>query len=271
MVARDAAWFVYGGDFLDPRFSRELLRHFARKQYPNGKIPEYYNALDGHVEDYGISLNDDTPLFVLACCHHYTTTHSERFIRAMYDDITRAADYILSQRDDTGVVISTADGYDVYGIASWRNVIPGYQMNGAVTEINSECCGALAKLAELARMIGKDEDADNYHRAAEDLKIAINYRLLNQDNGLYYLNIDSSGVAHTDVTADEVFPVLFDVAPDDVAHRIIGRLRADDFLTVAGLRTVSRNSPDYEPTGRIGLLGGVWPGVAFWYAFAASA
>ena len=41
-------------------------------------------------------------------------------------------------------------------------------------------------------------------------------------------------------------------------------------MTAAGVRTVSRNSPDYEPTGLVGLKGGVWPGVAFWYAVAAA-
>ncbi len=72
------------------------------------------------------------------------------------------------------------------------------------------------------------------------------------------------------MTSDEVFPVLFGAAPEKVAGRIISRLREEDFMSAAGPRTVPRNSPDYEPTKLIGLKGGVWPGVAFWYAFAAA-
>lgn len=270
VVGRDVAWFVYGCDYLDPDFSGELLLKFAEKQYPSGKIPEYYNALDGHVEDYGISMNDDTPLFVLACCHHYSCTRDQDFLREIYPSAKKALDYILSQRDDRGLVISQASGYEVKGIASWRNVIPNYQINGAVTEINSECFAALECAAKLANFAGEPEDSERFGRAAKDLRTAINYALLNPNNGLYYLNIDQQGQVHTDVTSDEIFPVLFGVAEQNSALRIVSRLRGPDFMTTAGLRTLSRNSPDYEPTRLIGLLGGVWPGVAFWYAFAAS-
>jgi hypothetical protein len=270
VVVRDAAWFTYGCDFLLPEFSRDLLLKCAEKQYDSGKIPEYYNALDGHVEDYGISLNDDTPLFVLACYHHHAAMRKDDFLHRVYPSVKRAADYILDQRDDNGLVQSRCSGYEVYGIASWRNVIPDYQCNGAVTEINSECYAALVAASELSKAVGKDAEATRFADAAKDLRDSINRRLLNSENGLYVLNISTDGAVHTDVTADEVFPVLFDVAPPAVAGRIVSRLRAKDFLTEAGLRTVSRNSPDYEPTKLVGLKGGVWPGMAFWYAFAAA-
>lgn len=271
VVGRDAAWFVYGCNYLDQKFSRQLLIKLAEKQYDNGKIPEYYNALNGKTEDYGISMNDNTPLFILACCHHYYTTHDKSFLHEIYPNTSKAAKYILSQRDDTGMVISKADGTEVHGIASWRNVIPGYQINGAVTEINAECYGAIRHVSGVADTLDEKDDAKLFKQAADDLYTAINYRLYNPDNGLYYLNIDMDNQAHTDVTADEIFPVLFEVAPPGVSCRIIARLRAEDFMTPAGLRTVSRNSPDYEPTKLIGLRGGVWPGVAFWYAFASMA
>jgi len=69
---------------------------------------------------------------------------------------------------------------------------------------------------------------------------------------------------------EEVFPVMFGVAAPSVAYRVISRLNNPDFQTEAGLRTVSRLSPDYTPYGYVGLSGGVWPGLSFWYAFAAS-
>jgi hypothetical protein len=270
VVIRDAAWFTYGCDFLLPEFSRDLLLKCAEKQYDTGKMPEYYDALDGHVEDYGISLNDDTPLFVLACYHHHVSMRKEDFLHRVYPSVKRAADYILDQRDEKGLVQSKCSGYEVHGIASWRNVIPDYQCNGAVTEINSECYAALVAAAVMGKAMGEDSEADKFAEASELLRDSINRHLLNTENGLYVLNIDSDGTVHTDVTADEVFPVLFNAAPPVVTERIVSRLRAKDFLTEAGLRTVSRNSPDYEPTKLVGLKGGVWPGMAFWYAFAAA-
>jgi len=270
VVARDSAWFVYGCDFLEPGFSKSLLTKFAGLQYENGKIPEYYSALDGHVEDYGLSMNDNTPLFILACCHHYALSHDETFLDIVGPSMKRAADFTLQQIDDRGLVVVKADGYNVHGIASWRNVIPDYQINGAVTEVNSECYAAFRALARLCEDTGEAEASRKYDKAADDLRDAINKHLLNPENGLYYLNIDSSGLAHTDVTSDEVFPVLFGAATDKVAGRIISRMREEDFMSGAGPRTVPNTSPEYEPTQLVGLKGGVWPGVAFWYAFAAA-
>ena len=74
VVGRDAAWFVYGNDHFLPDFSRALLEKLAAVQYPNGKIPEYYDAIDDRAEDDGLNINDDTPLFVLAVNHHARAT-----------------------------------------------------------------------------------------------------------------------------------------------------------------------------------------------------
>jgi glycogen debranching enzyme len=94
--------------------------------------------------------------------------------------------------------------------------------------------------------------------------------LINPDTGLYYLNIDADGGIHTDVTADELFPVMFRVCDEDTGFRIISRLNEHDFWTAAGLRTISRHDPNYDPATQSGLLGGVWPGLTWWYAFAAA-
>jgi hypothetical protein len=113
-------------------------------------------------------------------------------------------------------------------------------------------------------------DARRFRAAGDTLADAINTHLINPETGLYYLNIDLDGNIHTDVTADEVYPVMFEVAPDEVAFRVVSRLNAPDFWTPAGIRTVSRMSPGYDPYRQWGLMGGVWPGVTWWYAFAAA-
>jgi hypothetical protein len=75
---------------------------------------------------------------------------------------------------------------------------------------------------------------------------------------------------HTDVTGDEIFPVIFRACDEETGFRIISRLNAPDFWTAAGLRTVSRLDPLYDPSHYAGLMGGVWPGLTWWYAFAAA-
>ncbi|HLV99186.1 MAG TPA: amylo-alpha-1,6-glucosidase [Ktedonobacterales bacterium] len=282
VVGRDACWFSAGCDFLLPQFSRALLESLAARQREDGLIVEYYNAVTDERAYNGFNINDNTPLFIWAVWHHYLATGDHDFLQRIYPAVWKAGQCILRARDAEldvipaerkhGLIICNVRGVEVYGIAGWRNIIPNYTLNGAVTEVNAECAAALRSAARLGEARGtpeSHEDARQFSEAGEALVTAINTHLLNPENGLYYLNIDLDGNIHTDVTADEIYPVLFEVAPKETSFRIISRLNSPDFWTTAGIRTVSRMSPSYDPYRQWGLLGGVWPGVAWWYAFAA--
>ncbi len=282
VVGRDACWFSVGCDFLLPAFSRALLESLAERQREDGLIVEYYNAVTDERAYNGFNINDNTPLFIWAVWHHYLVTKDQDFLNRIYPAVWKAGQCILRARDTElseiparrkhGLITCTVRGTEVYGIASWRNIIPNYTLNGAVTEINAECAGALRIAARLAEARGTPEshrDAEEFRETGEALVKAINTHLVNPETGLYYLNIDLDGNIHTDVTADEIYPVMFDVATPEIGFRIISRLNSPDFWTEAGIRTVSRMSPNYDPYRQWGLMGGVWPGVAWWYAYAA--
>ncbi|HEY6449315.1 MAG TPA: hypothetical protein VIX60_01385, partial [Candidatus Cybelea sp.] len=268
-VGRDTAWMTFGADYLDPDFARESLSAFFRLQQPNGKIIEYYDVRNDTWDDYGLNVNDDTPLVVIALGHHIAATGNDDFLRQCYPCAVRAMEYMLSQRNADGLIWCTAAGTEDWGIVGWRNIIPHYRISGASTELNSACYAALVVLSELARYLG-DEKSQTFRAAAKELRDAINTHLVNPENDLYLLNIDVDGSRRTDVTADLIFPVLFDVAPPDRAARIISALSDAQFWTDAGIRTVPRNALDYGPVKAYGLLGGVWVAVSYWFAFAAS-
>ena len=272
VVIRDAAWFVFGNDHFLPSFSRALLDNLIQKQYSDGKLPEYFNAVSGRIEDDGLNINDDTPLFVLAVNHHFRATGDADWLATTYPAIARAARYIIAQTDDRGLVFCSADDPrgDVWSIAGWRNIISGYRINGAVTEINAECVAALRAAAHLADEVGCDDDQEEFAAASARIREAMDACLVNPKNGLYYLNIDVDGTARTDVTGDEIFPVVMRACSEETAFRIISRLNSPDFWTPAGLRTVSRLDPRFDPAAHSGLMGGVWPGLTWWYAFAAA-
>jgi len=273
VVGRDVAWYVYGNDHFRPDFSRALLEAFAARQYSDGRIPEFYHAVTNHIDDYGLNINDDTPLFILAVNHHYRATGDLVWLQGIYPAVARAARYIVSQEDERGLVFCSAKDPrgNVWAIAGWRNVIPEYTLNGAVTEINAECVAALRAVGHLARNAGRPEaEAQGFFNAGAQLRAAMDAHLLNPQNGLYYLNIDADGIVHTDVTADQIFPVMLRVCSEEVGYRIISRLNQPDFWTPAGLRTASSEDPLYNPARYWGLIGGVWPGVTWWYAFAAA-
>lgn len=269
VVGRDVAWYLHGSDWFLPEAGCAMLRKLAELQYPDGKILEYYDARDDTVHDYGLNINDNTPLFLLACAHHAKTTGHAACLESLYPAMRRAADYLLSQRDARGLVFCTSTAHAERGICGWRNIIGGRQISGAVTEINAECVAGLRALADCAAHLGNKQEARQYAKEAETLHAAINEHLRNPANGLYLLNIAPDGTPITHVTADAVFPVLFDIADEPTAARILDRLAEPDFLTSVGLRTMPSTSLLYSPDQKIGLEGGVWPGMTWWYAMAA--
>jgi glycogen debranching enzyme len=270
VVGRDAFWMVHGADYLAEEFSCHLLRNFATRQEDKGEILEFYHAVTGAGEDDGLNINDNTPLFILALHHHWRAAGHRGCLEEFYPHAVKAAKYILSQTNEQGLVWCTSTGEETQGIIGWRNIIPHYRISGAVTEVNVECAEALRTMGQMAAALGHQDDARAFQEAGERLIEAINRHLLDPDGGFYYLNIDVDGSIRTDVTADEVFPVIWGVAPPDVAFNIVRRINTPEFLTEAGVRTASTASAEYDPGGKWGLQGGVWPGMTWWYAFAAA-
>lgn len=269
-VGRDTAWFAFGSDYVTPGFSEASLLWYTEHLEQKGMCVEYYDIRTGKTADYDLNINDNTPLLIIALWHHYSTTGKMAFLKKVYPAAKKAAKYIVSQRNKQGLVWCTARGVSDWGIAGWRNVIAGYRLSGAITELNSECYAALLTVSHMARVLERHVESASYKESADALRTAINKQLFDPERGLYYLNIDLNGQPRTDVTCDLVFPVMFGVADDDAAAGIISRLSSHEFWTEAGIRTVPRNAPNYGPTHGYGLLGGVWVGVAFWYAFAAA-
>ena len=269
IVVRDLGWYLLGSDYLTPSFSRGLLQ-LAEKYafHADGKLTEFIRADEEAPEqhDYKLNINDDTPLYVYGLYHHAITCGDESFLQNAYPLMRRACDYILSQIKD-GLVRCNADGTNVWGICSWRNIIDDYNLTGAVTEINVECYYALRLVASVASKLGNSAEADFYNKSAADLKYAINTTLVSETTGLYLLNLDNEGGRHHDVTGDLIFPVMFDVAEGEMRKRILDRLAGEEFWTPYGTRTVSPKVANYDPDFGYQLVGGVWHNLTAWTAY----
>ena len=181
----------------------------------------------------------------------------------------KLTDYMLTQRDEHGLVFCRAKGVDMYGISSWRNIIPYYTLDGAVTEINAEGVFALEAAAMLCAVAGDNEHWEKYAGEAQRMREAMMEYLYNDDTGAFVLNYDQDGNYQDNFTADEVFPVLFDVADRRAAPRDPRSVCTKPIsLRRSGLRTISTADAWYFPSYGFGLLGGVWPDLTLWYAVA---
>ncbi len=271
VVIRDLGWYILGSDYLTPGFSEGLLQLCEKYAFhEGGKLTEYLHADEERPtrHDYGLNINDDTPLYIYALFHHGITSPKREFLRSAFGNMKRASDWIASQMQD-GLVRCHADGTNVWGICGWRNIIDDYNLTGAVTEVNAECYYALARTADVARSIGEPEEARHYSELADQMKKAINTTLVSARTGLYLLNLSNDGVAHHDVTGDLIFPVMFDVAEGERREKIVNRLLSDEFSTQYGTRTVSPKEKNYDPDFGCQLVGGLWLNLTAWIAYCA--
>jgi hypothetical protein len=268
LVSRDTSWFVHGFDYFMPKFSRDALEMFNRFVEDSGQIVEYVRGVSGFRTSYELNINDDTPLHLIAILHHYNATLDDEWVASVLPIITRVADYLLSQRDANGLVFCNAKGVDMYGISSWRNIIPYYTLDGAVTEINAEAVFALEAAAMLCAVCGDHDHWNTYAAAARTLREKMLAHLFNADTGAFVLNYDRNQNYQDNFTADEIFPVLFEVAAPEQRRAILRRLLETDFVTPVGLRTISTADSWYFPSHGFGLLGGIWPDLTMWFAVA---
>jgi len=269
VVIRDLAWYAFGSDYITPEFSANTLSIAERHAFhENGKLTEFIRANEepAALHDYGLNINDDTPLYVCALFHHALLGNSSYTPESAYPPMKRACDYILSQVED-GLVRCHSNGTNVWGICGWRNIIDGYNLTGAVTEINCECYYALRCTADVAALVGQIEESRRYLRAAERLRDEVNEKLVSEKTGLYLLNLADDGTRHHDITGDLIFPVLFGVAEPAMKKKILKKLTEADIWTPFGARTVSKNEANYDPDLGCQLLGGVWPNLTAWIAY----
>jgi glycogen debranching enzyme len=265
LVSRDTSWFVHGFDYFLPNFSREAIEVFNNFVDESGEMIEYVRGVSGFKTSYDLNINDDTPLHLIAMLHHYNATLDDQWVRNWFPLICKIADYMLTQKDANGLLFCRASGVDMFGISSWRNIIPYYTLDGAVTEINAEGVFALEAAAMLSAVVGDHERWQRYSNEAQALRQAMMQYMFNDDTGAFVLNYDQEQNYQDNFTADEVFPVLFNVADAEQRRKILERLSETDFITPVGLRTISTADSWYFPSHGFGLLGGVWPDLTLWF------
>lgn len=275
IVTRDCAWYLFGADCFAPDLSAKILKTLKRHcLYPSGKVAEYVRLEPGNVsiDDYGLNINDATPLFLLALAHHHrrmSEIGQPRPLQAIQADFAlakRSADWILQQRDANGLVWCDGAGTNVWGIGGWRNIIPAYRLAGELTELNALCVAALRAVAGLASVAEDPDSATRYSQFAESLSDAM-AQLVNPETGLFYLNRDENG-ANAQIAVDCAFPALFNAGPQEAQRDALLRLIEPDFRCPQGILTLSRNDKAFHPRYGWGLMGGSWGNATAWTAAA---
>lgn len=255
-VERDASYRNRGLDhFLPEAAGAHIENARKRMQKKSGKIVEYIRLNSGAVADYGLNVNDNTPLIISSIWHHYLQTKDENFLeKTAKPVIKKAIKYILSQKDEKTGLVWTKSNPDCRGGArnasTWANIIDDREFTGAVTEINAQVYSALLAGRELAKVTGDERFGKLCEEEGGRLRENINKHLLSQKTGVYAKNIDDfRRKVHEEVRAEPLIEALISGVSNNVGgldRKLVERLHARDVWTEYGPRTESTKSPYYD-------------------------
>ena len=161
--------------FSDSRLLKNLLRHAALAQLPDGRIPATFPT-DRGPEDCHYVIEDYSCQWVEALKLYFNSTGDREFVREMWPTLTRQMQWFLDRRTPRGLLLAREYG-------SFDNPLAYITCEGAT--INAYFYQALVDSDYLGRALGQNPQAAAYANAAKDLGTTYNRQFWNEAAGAY--------------------------------------------------------------------------------------
>lgn len=201
---------------MDQFWSAEANRGRMNAVYPNN--------------DGGRDIPDFTQAYLVWVWAYYMETGDAAFLRSHYPSFKAIADYVYRARSSsTGLITDLPGGGGGYarGIVDWPPPMRyGYDMQTAARAVINHWAYADFDVASrIADVVGNTPDRDLYRTRADELKKAINERLLNSD-GVYVdgLRADGTPSAHVSQQAN-MFPLALGMVPAAQHATVVAKVK----------------------------------------------
>jgi glycogen debranching enzyme len=260
---RDALWTSLAldaeGDFATTRTALEFLSRYQRK---DGKVPHEIAQGAGFVPwfdtmPYAYASADATPLYIVAMDDYLRHSGDAAYVRDKWDDIWRAYRFLVSTYDKNGLPQNEGVGH------GWVEGGPLLPVKGELYQ-SAVAAEALHSLANIARVLGKEEQASRLQSEYESSRMALNKTFWIADQDRYAFAIDTKGKQNETVSVLSAVPMWFGLLDPAKAGAMIESLSTPEMQTSWGMRIIPSNSPHYEADGY--HSGTVWPLFTGWAA-----
>jgi alpha-L-rhamnosidase len=181
--------------YSDPRLLKNMLRHAALSQLPDGRMPATFPT-DRGPEDCHYVIDDYSFQWFEGLLTYYHATADIDFVREMWTNAAALAEWYLSQLTSNGLLLARE-------YTSFDNPLAYITCEGAT--INAFFYSALKISGELAQILGKTGEAAFFVKTASDLREAFNSKLWNDRemayNAAIYQNRNLNPTAHAQLIA----------------------------------------------------------------------
>jgi glycogen debranching enzyme len=264
---------------LDPTIARETLAVLA--QYQGQVDNEWREEQPGkilhelrmgemarcqeipHTPYYGTV--DATPLWLMLYADYYNWTHDTDTLDRLWDNALAAMGWIDRQL--------AATGYLSYQRTSSRGLVnQGWKDSGdcivdrygkmatgaiALCEVQAYVYAAKMRMSSLAKIKQQTELAVRWQQEAHELKQRFNRDFWVDDLDYLALALDGTGKPVDSITSNPGQCLNLGILYPEKAKSVAERLQAPDMFSGWGIRTLSSDSPAYNPIGY--HTGSVWP------------
>jgi hypothetical protein len=161
--------------FSDPGLLKNMLRHAAQSQLPDGRLLATFPT-DRGPEDCHYVIEDYSCQWFEALNMYYDATADKEFVREMWPTAVAQLKWFLDRRSPRGLLLARE-------YSSFDNPFAYITCEGAT--INAYFYGALKVAQSLALLLDESQTATFYQRAAEDLKVSFNQQFWNESEKAY--------------------------------------------------------------------------------------
>ncbi len=264
---------------LDPKIARETLMVLAQYQ---GKVDdEWREEQPGkilheirmgemarcqeipHTPYYGTV--DATPLWLMLYAEYYAWTHDTETLDRLWDNALAAMAWIDRMCAETG--------YLSYFRTSARGLVnQGWKDSGdcivdrhgkiatgpiALCEVQAYVYAAKIRMSEIARIRQENDLATRWQQEAQSLKQRFNHDFWIPDRDFIAMALDGAGKQVDEIGSNPGQCLQMGLLYPEKAKSVAERLQAPDMFSGWGIRTLSSQSPAYNPIGY--HTGSVWP------------
>ena len=262
---RDSEWTSFAlnaeGDYTTARAALDFISKFQRE---DGKVPHEISqsaSLVAWFKDfpYSWASADATPLFIVAMNDYAVHSGDTDFIRAKWDNLWRAYQFLRST-------------YDANGFAQNAGIGHGWVEGGPLLPVKNEYyqaglgVEALRALSNLARLVGKDDISKQLGTEFEKDSAALDKTFWSPEANNYAFALNRVDQRIDELSVLTTVPMWFGLSEANHADATITKLSAEDHQTDWGMRIISNQSKVYDGSGY--HYGAVWPLFTGWASVA---
>lgn len=221
----------------------------------SGEVPHtpYYGTVDA------------TPLWLMLYADYYAWKGDRTLLEQLWANALAAMAWIDRSCERTGYVTyerKSAGGLRNQGWKDSGDCIvdaKGNVAEGAIAlaEVQGYVYAAKMRLAPLAELMQRPDLRDRWQKEAQDLKARFEQDFWLPDQGYVALALDGNGQPVDSITSNPGHCLGLGILSPEKSRSVAERLQSPDMFSGWGIRTLSSDSPAYNPMGY--HVGSVWP------------